>query len=145
MTTSKISIEEWRGLKKKRGRYRVAPKSERTVDGIVFHSRAEASHYRELLELQRQGHVIRILRQVPLHLPGGVVYRLDFLVFWAPTFEFPDEEDDGYEPALLTFEDVKGHRSAMYTLKKRQVEALYGIRIDEIAAESRRRRRKAKR
>jgi hypothetical protein len=53
-----------------------------------------------------------------MHLTGGVKYVCDFLIFWA---------DD-----TVTFEDVKGMRTPMYKLKKKQVEALYPIIITEI-------------
>ncbi len=58
------------------------------------------------------------LRQVPLHLPGKTVYRLDFLVFWK----------DGE----ITWEDVKGVQTETFKLKKRQVEELYPIQISII-------------
>jgi hypothetical protein len=57
------------------------------------------------------------LMQVPFRLPGKTKYLLDFLVFWK----------DGRQ----TFEDTKGKRTPMYIMKKKQVEALYPIRILE--------------
>jgi hypothetical protein len=105
----------------KRGaRYDVAPAGERTVDGILFASKAEAARFLELKALRRSGHVSFFLRQVPFHLPGGARYLLDFLVFWA----------DGRQ----SFEDVKGHRTEVYELKRRQVAELYGVEIEEIRA-----------
>ena len=63
------------------------------ADGIRFASKAEARRYEHLKLAQRGGTALFFLRQVPFHLPGGVVYRCDFLVFWA----------DG----RVTVEDVK--------------------------------------
>lgn len=103
---------------KRKPRIQVAPKAERTVDGILFASKKEANRYRELALFRRLGDVRFFLRQVPFHLPGGVKYLLDFMVFWA----------DG----SITYEDVKGMRTEMYRLKKRQVEALYPITITEL-------------
>ena len=102
----------------KRGRIRVAPKPERTAaDGTVFASKRELVRYQDLKILQQAGHVRFFLRQVPFHLPGGVKYLLDFLIFWS----------DG----RTTCEDVKGMKTEMYRLKKKQVEALYPVKIEE--------------
>lgn len=86
------------------------------VDGIRFPSKREARRYEVLKQLQRAGQVLFFLRQVPLHLPGGTVYRLDFLVFWA----------DG----RITWEDAKGRATQVFKVKKREVEHHYPIRIE---------------
>ena len=57
------------------------------------------------------------LRQVPFHLPGGVKLVVDFQVFWA----------DGH----VTFDEPKGCRTESYLAKKRMVESLYPITIEE--------------
>lgn len=88
------------------------------VDGITFDSKREANRYGVLKGLRDAGIVIRFLRQVPFDLPGGVKYRLDFLVWWA----------DG----RVTFEDVKGFKTQVYAIKKKQVEELYNLTIEEI-------------
>ena len=87
-------------------------------DDIKFASKKEAKRYLELLALKRLGEVVFFLRQVPFHLTGGVKYVCDYLVFWK----------DGE----VTIEDVKGMRTDMYILKKKQVETLYPITITEI-------------
>ena len=46
-----------------------------------------------------------------------MTYRIDFVVFWS----------DGN----VTFEDVKGVRTPQYITKKKMVEALYPIEIEE--------------
>lgn len=115
------------GMKPKKSRIRVAPKPERTArDGTVFASKHEMLRYEDLSLMRdapagtfsEDGTVRYFLRQVPFHLPGGVKYLLDFMVFWA----------DG----SITYEDVKGMRTEMYKLKKKQVEALYPIKITEV-------------
>lgn len=88
------------------------------IDGIKFSSKKEAKRYTELCLLQRSKEVILFLRQTPFHLPGNTKYICDFLVFWA----------DG----SATIEDVKGFKTPMYILKKKQVEDLYPIQITEI-------------
>jgi hypothetical protein len=89
-----------------------------TYDGIKFASKKEQKRYLELRVLESAGDILFFLRQTPMHLTGGVKYVCDFLIFWA----------DG----TVTFEDVKGMRTPMYKLKKKQVEALYPIIITEI-------------
>lgn len=112
----KVTLKRW-SFKAKRSKYGVSPKAERTVDGIIFDSKKEAQRYRELQLAKKSGSVEFFLRQVPFDLSGGIKYRLDFLVFWA----------DG----KITFEDVKGCRTEIYKLKKKQVESLYPVEITE--------------
>jgi hypothetical protein len=88
------------------------------IDNIKFASKKEAKRYRELLLLKNSGEVLFFLRQVPFHLPGGVKYLCDFMVFW----------NDGN----VTIEDVKGVKTPMYILKKKQVEEIYPVKIMEI-------------
>jgi len=108
-------------------KYHVAPREERTADGIVFASKAEARRYQDLKLLRSAGHVRFFLRQVPFHLPGGTRYLLDFLVFWT----------DGHQ----SFEDVKGTRTEVYELKRRQLAELYGVEIEELGVRRRTPRR----
>ena len=55
------------------------------------------------------------LLQVPFHLPGGTIYRADFMEFW----------DDG-EVRIV---DVKGVETEAFKIKKREVEAIYPVNI----------------
>ena len=88
-------------------------------NGIRFDSKKEAERYNTLELLRSAGEVLIFLRQVPFHLPGGVRYVCDFMVFWA----------DG----SVTFEDVKGFRTESYKAKRRMVEDIYApITITEI-------------
>ena len=87
------------------------------LDGIKFHSKKEAQYYLQLKMLQKRGDVIFFLRQVPLHLVGGVKYLCDFVEF----------RQDG----TVHFIDVKGMRTAGYKQKKKMVEATYPIEIEE--------------
>jgi hypothetical protein len=100
-------------------KYKVKAKDTRTTDGITFDSKAEMHRYRDLLSLKANGIIAYFLRQVPFHLPGNVVYRCDFMVV------YPD--------GRIEFEDVKGFRTPMYVLKRKQVQALYPITIKEIS------------
>ena len=86
-------------------------------NGIKFHSKKEADYYDQLILAQKAGNVIFFLMQVPFHLPGNVKYIVDFQVFMT----------DG----TIKFIDVKGHRTAQYITKKKMVEALYPVEIEE--------------
>ena len=89
-----------------------------TVDGIRFDSKREAKLYCDL-KLQRDaGEVLFFLRQVPFHLPGGTVYRADFMVFYS----------DGTSKVL----DAKGRETKEFKVKKREVEAIYPVEIELI-------------
>ena len=86
-------------------------------DGIKFSSKKEARYYANLKLRQMAGEIIFFLRQVPFHLPGGVRYVVDFVVFEA-----------GGE---VKFVDVKGMKTETYKAKKKIVEAVFPITIEE--------------
>ena len=88
------------------------------IDGIKFHSKKEARYYQQIKMLQKAGDIVFFLRQVPFDLPGGIKYRLDFLEF----------RKDGTVHAI----DVKGFKTSEYIMKKKMVESLYPITIEEI-------------
>lgn len=85
------------------------------LDGVKFPSKLEAKLYAQLVARRAEGSVLFFLRQVPFHLPGGVVYRSDFQVFWA----------DG----SCEFLDAKGVETEAFRVKLRLVEALYPVEI----------------
>lgn len=94
-------------------------KAKRTeADGIKFASKRESEYYQKLCLAQKAGDLIFFLRQVPFYLPGNVRYVCDFTEFWA----------DG----TVRFTDVKGFRTPQYVSKKKMVEALYPVKIEEI-------------
>lgn len=93
------------------------------VDGISFDSKREADRYVEL-KLLRDAREITGLRLQP-HLPCDVngmhvcTYIADFAYV---------KHGDSRE----TFEDAKGHRTALYILKKKLVKACHGIDVAEV-------------
>ena len=95
------------------------------VDGRLFASQAEARRYQELKLLQAAGEIDRLECQprFPLVVNGVKVgeYRGDFRYTETAT-------------GRVVTEDVKGVRTQVYTLKKRLVEALYGVKIAEVEA-----------
>ena len=87
-------------------------------DNIRFSSKAERAFYRSLKMKKQMGEVLFFLRQVPFHLPGSVKYIVDFVVFTS----------DGE----VKFIDVKGVSTPVFEIKKKQVEALYPIKIEVV-------------
>lgn len=85
-------------------------------DGRKFSSKAEARFYDMLKLLQKSGEVLFFLQQTPLHLPGGVKYLADFVVFYA----------DGN----VSFVDVKGKDTKLSITKRKIVESIYPITIE---------------
>ena len=86
------------------------------VDGITFDSQKEARYYSQLKLRQQAGEIEFFLRQVPFHLPGGTVLRVDFVEF----------HTDGSVHVV----DVKGMETAEFKIKKREVEATYPIEVE---------------
>lgn len=88
-------------------------------EGHRFSSKLEYRYYQHLLLLQKSGEVIFFLRQVPFHLLE-TKYICDFQVFYA----------DG----TVKFIDCKGVETDIFKLKKRQVEAIYPVKIELICS-----------
>ncbi len=85
------------------------------ADGIRFDSKREAAYYEQLKMRKAGGEVHFWLRQVPIHLPGGTKYVIDFLVFLR----------DG----TVDFVDVKGRETKEFRIKRREVEHHYPIKV----------------
>jgi len=89
-----------------------------TVDGIRFASKREARYYERLKIEKAAGLVVYWLRQVPIHMPGGTRYVVDFLVF------MPD--------GAVRYVDVKGRETAMFRVKRREIQHGYPIKIETV-------------
>lgn len=74
------------------------------VEGVSFDSKREAKRWKELRLLLRTGMLKWLGRQVEFILPGGIIYKADFVYIQAHT-------DD------LHIEDSKGVRTPEYKLK----------------------------
>ena len=110
------------------GRIQVAPKAERTLDGIVFASKAEMNRYAELRMFERAGIISELKRQprfilqVAAHKMRSIVYVADFRYL---------EKSSGH----VVVEDVKGHRTDIYKLKLKLFRERYpDIDFREISA-----------
>jgi hypothetical protein len=124
-----LSMKDVLGKQARRNKYGVrtdaAGKRARTVDGILFDSKAEAKRYSELKLLLKAGKILSLLTQFkyPLLVNETVVgtYRADFV--------YREKTKSGER---LVIEDVKGCRTREFILKKKLVKAIYGIDIVEV-------------
>lgn len=93
------------------------------VDGITFASRHEANRYSELMLSQRAGIItdLDLQHKFSIDVNGTHVcnYFADFTYRLVETGEF-------------VVEDAKGHKTAVYKLKKKLVKAVFGIDIVEV-------------
>lgn len=110
------------------------------VDGIVFDSKREATRYQELRLLEKAGKIWELELQpkfellVPStsgYLARAIKARIRGGCFkigtYTADFKYRDAETVPY-----VIEDVKGVKTTAYRLKKRHVEAQYGIQIREV-------------
>lgn len=87
-------------------------------NGVRYTSKLEASYAEKLDQWIKDGYVKFYLEQVPIRLPGGTKYIVDFVVFYT---------DD-----TLRFIDTKGMETDIFKIKKREVEAIYPFEIEVI-------------
>lgn len=106
----------------RKNKYGVSPKNERTVDGIVFASKKEAKRWGELRLLETAGHIAFLERQPRF----DIAVRCVHICFYKADFRYTNPDGS------VTIEDVKGFPTPLYRLKKKLVEALYGIKIIEV-------------
>ena len=88
------------------------------LDGIKFDSKKEAKYYSELKLRIRAGEVIFFIRQAPFDIPGNMRHRVDFQEF----------HSDG----TVHFVEVKGYDTKEGIKVRKQVEALYPIKIEVV-------------
>ena len=93
--------------------------------GVQFDSRKEADRYRDLLLMERAGHI----RNLELQPRYDLVVNGHKLGFYKADFRY-EEVVTGQSVT----EDVKSPvtKTAVYRLKKKLVKALYGVEIIEV-------------
>ncbi len=111
----------------KRHKYGAKPT---TVDGIRFASKAEARHYAELKLREKAGEIrgLELQPKFPLMVPeygSGFDVKVGHYIADFRYHEGPK--------GVLRVVDVKGMKTPVYRLKKKMVEAQYGIQITEVA------------
>lgn len=92
------------------------------VDGITFASKKEAKRYSELLILQRA----KVISELELQPPFKVAVNGRHICTYKADFCYREKS------GCYVVEDVKGVKTPVYSLKKKLVEAIYGIEIVEI-------------
>lgn len=97
------------------------------VDGVTFDSKAEARRYVELKALRDAGEITHLLLQ-PRYGIYARPLTLDPVLVAHYVGDFQYYTKDGE----LIVEDVKGVKTPMYRLKKKFIEAHYGIQIREV-------------
>lgn len=117
--TEHMSVAEFKASKLKAPKYGNA---KNVVDGIKFDSKLESDRYLELKTYRQIGVVRWFTMQVPFRLPGGLTYRADFVVVWNGSQGGPD----------VSVEDCKGFMTRVSINKIKQVEEIYGFKVDII-------------
>ena len=92
------------------------------VDGYIFASKREARRYGELKLLYNAGEIFELTLQPKFEITINKVHICNY---------FADFRYETKYGAMIT-EDVKGVKTPVYKLKKKLVEALYGIEIVEV-------------
>ena len=100
-----------------------------TVDGIVFDSVKEASHYRQLKLLERAGKIHGLRTQVkyvlvPSQKADNKVIERE--VAYYADFDYTDSN------GVHIVEDTKGVRTKDYIIKRKLMLYIYGIHISEV-------------
>jgi hypothetical protein len=99
------------------------------VDGKKFDSKLEARYYQNLKLEWYAGKVLWFVRQVPFELPGGIRYRLDFLVIRPSVRVEGDISVTSKDLVAIELVDCKGVLTPVSKNKIRQAEAIYGVTI----------------
>jgi len=117
MSENSITIAEYKAMQKKESKSKYKNKICRTGDSLdmKMDSLGELAYYNFLKTLAKSGDILYFNTQVPIRLPGNTKYVVDFQVF------YPD--------GSVAYFDFKGCVTDMFRLKRRQVEALYPIKI----------------
>lgn len=115
----RMSIEEFHKRQAK-GKPRIKNVKRKLVNGIEFDSTKEARRYQDLELMQQAGQIFELRRQVPFPIAiNGMT-----VCVWLADFVYRQAGQD-------VIEDVKGWKTDVYLLKKKLVQAQYGIKILE--------------
>lgn len=111
-------------LEARAGKYK---NTKRVRDGIKFDSILEADQYTELCFRQKAGEITYFLRQVPIHLPGGVKLVVDFV-----THKEHGVTVGGTPLWIVRYLDTKGHQTRESKNKIKVAKHEYGITVELI-------------
>lgn len=104
---------------------RVKGAKKKVVNGMTFDSTREARRYQDLELMQRSGQISDLRRQVPFAITVNGVFICEYYC------DFTYAQPRIGKPAEQVYEDSKGFATEIYRLKRKLVEAIYGIKIKE--------------
>jgi Protein of unknown function (DUF1064) len=113
-------------MRARRSRFQVAPKIERTIDGVVFASKKEAARYGLLKLREKIGEIsdLKLQPRFPVEIGG------ERLCVYTADFSYYDRQ-----LGRVVIEDSKSTgtaKDAAYRLRKRAAELAHGITVDEV-------------
>jgi len=116
-----VKLDEYKRLTAKtKGKPRIRNARKVRIDRYTLDSGKEARRYQDLCLLEKAGEIsnLEVHRLFPIEVNGKHIcfYESDFVYV---------------ENGLTIVEDVKGYRTEIYKLKRKLVEAIYGIEILE--------------
>ena len=125
--TEHLTAAQFQQLAKaeKHGRIPRANKLRRTVDGITFDSLAEANRWKVLRLAEIAGRISRLERQVKYPCEVNGIHVCTMIL----DFEYLNETGQ-----LVTEDQKSAHtrKDPVYRIKKKLVEAIYGIQVREV-------------
>lgn len=97
------------------------------IDGILFDSKKEASRYLDLKLMQQAGEISDLRMQVKYELvpPQKGETRNERAISYIADFVYGEKG----KPVV---EDVKGHRTKEYIIKRKLMKWVHGIEVKEI-------------
>ena len=98
------------------------------IEGETFDSKREAAYWQGLKARERAGEIVGLCRQQPftLQAPSAPLGRSVVVATYVADFVYYDHAGAWHVV------DAKGHRTAIYRLKKRWLEVQNGIVIEEV-------------
>ena len=113
-------------ISRRKSKYTVAPAAARTMDGILFASKAEMAEYADLRIRVRLGEIsdLECQPKMPVMINGML-----FAVY-TPDFKFWEIEDRAWR-----YVEVKSGRSGKerdYKLRRKAAELYHGVKITEV-------------
>lgn len=98
-----MKLEEYKKLNLKKNKFGAQKVK---IDGIIFDSKAESDLYILLKSLRKTDHIDV---HVPVSLPGGVRFKVDFIVWnsdgTAEAFEYKGKETSDFRTKLKLFDN----------------------------------------
>lgn len=97
-----------------------------TLAGLTFDSRGEAERYLILRQMEKDGEISGLQRQVPFVLlpPMVIQGRRYRQTTYVADFTY-------YDNNQLVVEDFKGHKTAEYKLKRKLMKHIHNIEVTE--------------